>query len=150
MSIAKKNIASPASKERASRIFVYGTLRKAFQHELFKILAKDFQFLGKGFIRGKLFDVGDYPAAVISVTRENQILGEVYQLKGDKNMASVFKIFDKYEGYDSKKISSSEYIRKRMFATLANGKRRLVWVYVYNKSLKSKRMIAHGDYIKHV
>ena len=150
MSTAKKNIVSRKSKERADRIFVYGTLRKAFQHKLFNILVTDFEFIGKGFIRGNLFDVGEYPAAVTSATSESQVLGEVYQLKGDKNMESVFRIFDKYEGYDSKKISTSEYIRKRMFVTLTNGKKKLVWVYLYNKSLNSKRMIPHGDYIKHV
>ena len=45
-------------------LFVYGSLRSGFHHPAYNYISKYFSLKGEGLVRGKLFDLGDYPVAV--------------------------------------------------------------------------------------
>jgi gamma-glutamylcyclotransferase (GGCT)/AIG2-like uncharacterized protein YtfP len=149
MNTTKKNSTLKSSRP-ASKLFVYGTLRNSYGHKLYGLLKDNFELIGKAVIKGKLFDIGKYPGAVISRTDNNQIVGELYQAKKDSDsIEQALKKLDRYEGYDAQD-SSSEYVRKRKFVRLKNGKKVLSWVYVYNRPVKNKHLIESGDYIHHI
>jgi gamma-glutamylcyclotransferase (GGCT)/AIG2-like uncharacterized protein YtfP len=148
MSLTKKN--NTLKTPGPGKLFVYGTLRNNYGHKLYSILRDNFELIGKGVIKGKLFDIGKYPGAVISKTDNNNIVGELYQAKNNEAIDQALKKLDKYEGYDAHNLLSSEYVRKRKFVKLKNGKKALSWVYLYNRPVKNKRLIESGDYIHHL
>jgi len=45
-------------------LFVYGSLRKGFQSEAYEYISRFFTLVGYAKVKGKLFDMGSYPAAV--------------------------------------------------------------------------------------
>ena len=149
MSVPQKNTVNK-SERSANKLFVYGTLRNDYGHKLYSLLKDNFELIGKGVIKGKLFDIGKYPGAIISNADNNKIVGEIYQVKDAACIDSVFKVLDKYEGYDVNDKFSSEYIRKRKLVKLKNGKKVLSWVYIYNKPIANKHLIESGDYINHI
>ncbi len=145
MSGAKKNNRAKSS----DRLFVYGTLRNNYGHKLYHVLKDNFELIGKGIIKGKLFDIGRYPGAIDSIKDKGKIVGELYQARNSNAIDQALKKLDKYEGYDARD-ASSEYLRKKKFVQLPNGRKMLSWVYVYNRPVKNKRLIESGDYIHHI
>jgi pyruvate carboxylase len=143
----KKNIIFKPSGA-ASKLFVYGTLRKACGHPLHNILKDQFEFVARGSIRGILFDIGQYPGALISKHAKTEIVGEIYRVRDYPSGNSALKILDEYEGYDGSDLLGSEFIRKRMFVKIQNKKKLLCWVYIYNRSVINKHPIRSGDYIQ--
>ncbi len=131
------------------KIFVYGTLRENYGHKLYKLLTNNFELVGKGAIKGNLFDIGKYPGAVLSKTG-NKIIGEIYSAKNKGPIEPALEILDRYEGYDKSNLDASEYIRKGKLVKLSNGKKVFSWVYEYNKPVRNKQLIESGDYIRHI
>ncbi len=146
--IKKNNIFK--SSGTAAKLFVYGTLRNAYSHQLHHILSDKFEFIGEGSIRGILYDIGQYPGAVISMSAKTKIVGEIYQVKDKDTIYSALKILDAYEGYDGADLTGSEFIRKKKFVKLNNGKRVLSWIYIYNAPVSDKHLIRSGDFIHHI
>lgn len=66
-------------------------------------------FVCSGYFYGKLFDLGDYPGAVIDIKSLNIVKGEIYKLN---DIDSVFEILDKYEGFGAEFEKPNEFIRK--------------------------------------
>lgn len=149
MKTSKKNISSKKSSGSA-KLFVYGTLRGQYGHKLNKLIRKNFQFIGEGHLKGNLFDIGRYPGAVLSGVSNSNIVGDIYQVNQATDINSTLKILDKYEGYYQGNLKASEYIRKRKYVKLKNGKKVLTWVYLYNKPVAKKRLIEGGDYLRHL
>ena len=126
-------------------LFVYGTLRKAFNLHLFKQIENDIQWLGLSEIRGKLYDLGYYPGAV---QEDNSIItGDVFRLIYPRK---VLAILDEYEGYDPANEIQSLFVREKESILLTNGKDIEAWVYWYNRSVKEKRRIDCGDYLDYI
>jgi gamma-glutamylcyclotransferase (GGCT)/AIG2-like uncharacterized protein YtfP len=102
-------------------------------------------YRGRGFIRGALFDLGDYPAAVAAP--DGRIWGEVYELEDAK---AVLTTLDAIEGYRQEEPDRSLYTRARADVTLADGSSRSAWVYFYNAPLGGAPRIPSGDYRAHL
>lgn len=116
----------------ASRLFVYGTLHPDRAPEEISDVVKNLQHMGTGTIRGKLYDLGDYPAAVVNRNANGKISGSVFALPDDpKALASL----DEYEEFTPSDPANSLFIRTKRMVTLADGSRRLCWVYLYNGQL---------------
>ena len=47
-------------------IFVYGTLRAAIGHSMHSVLSKHGEYMGKGIMSGKLYDISGYPGVLRS------------------------------------------------------------------------------------
>ena len=62
------------------RIFVYGSLRKGFNSPAYQYISQYFDFETPGRIRGKLYDLGEYPAAVPD-SADAFIVGELYKIR---------------------------------------------------------------------
>ncbi len=129
-------------------LFVYGTLRNGFNIPVQDQIKDNIEWLGTSEIKGKLYDIGDYPAALpAEKNAKSTIKGEVIKLHNPKK---VLKVLDAYEGYNPKELSKSEYYRNKETITLQDGKQIDAWVYWYNFPVAGKRRIRHKDYLNYL
>jgi pyruvate carboxylase len=63
------------------RIFVYGTLRKDSDHDMYRVLARSSIFVGDATVNGDLYNLDTYPGLVLSSDAHSIVYGEVYELK---------------------------------------------------------------------
>ena len=126
-------------KKEVNRIFVYGSLRK--KHAPFPdlIRARRMKHIGKGKIRAKLYDLGEYPSAV--ECKENHVYGEVYEIA---NMGKVLPLLDEYEEFDPNKPTCSLFVRKTSRVLMENGRETVALVYFFNKDVGRARIIPTG------
>ena len=101
-------------------------------------------FEGYGFIKGLLFDLGAYPAAIAS---SGKIFGELYQVSDPLKLLSRT---DAVEQYFPQAEQSSMYLRRQVQVPVKNGESKKAWCYYYSKSLSDAVLIADGDYRSHV
>jgi len=57
-------------------IFVYGTLRRAAGHPAHRLVVEHGEFAGNGFVRGRLYDAGEYPGLQLEAAA-GPVAGEV-------------------------------------------------------------------------
>jgi len=100
------------------------------------------KFIGTGKIKGRLYDVGDYPAAVEADEPDAFITGELYEIID----MEVLAILDEWEEYDPRKPNDSLYIRRLADVFLEDGSTATAWAYFYNKSLEGAEFIKSGNY----
>jgi len=137
-----------AESKHTDLLFVYGTL----MHDANPQLSFNLQDYGKNrkqaTFRGKLYDVGSYPAAIASDQETDKIFGELYKLT---NPELAFVELDVYEGYRPKDNEESDYIRKVVTVyTLSEQKAVKAWIYLYNKSVDKLSPIPGGNYIEYL
>ncbi len=123
-------------------LFVYGTLRKDGNKSMFHLLAKHSRFLGYARVRGRLYDLGDYPGLVLS-DEDRWVRGEAYQIDDNPD---VLLTLDRHEGCCPEDPGPYEFERVTQAAVLEDGTTRQVWVYVYRLSIDEKPAIGSGDY----
>ena len=127
------------------RMFFYGTLRTGFNRTTRAGIDDFLKFSGRGWIHGKLFDLGIYPAAIPA--SDGRIWGEVYEFD---DVDFVLGALDDIEGYTHDDPDRSLYTRLRTKVTLEDGQARDAWVYFYNAPLGAAPRIPSGDYLAHI
>ena len=121
-------------------LFVYGTLRRAYNNEMAAFLRQNAEYLHDGVMDGELYDVGTYPAALYKEGSETMIKGNVFKLTGSRE--EVFRVLDLYEG-----VEEDLYIRALRPVCFGEGQTEILcWVYLFNSSIYHLRLIEHGDY----
>jgi gamma-glutamylcyclotransferase (GGCT)/AIG2-like uncharacterized protein YtfP len=126
-------------------LFTYGTLQPGdAPDEIASTLAR-LRPVGKGFVHGVLYDLGDYPGAVLDPSSKRRISGTVFRLSGDPN---VLRKLDEYEEFDSTAPNRSLFIRTMQPVTLGTGRTLQCWVYTYNREPGTARILASGRYRK--
>lgn len=118
-------------------LFVYGTLRKGLNHPMHLTLARNAEFAGIGTFRGRLYNLGQFPAAIASERPSDQVLGEIYALR---DAEWLFSVLDEYEG--------SKFRRETVPIILKNGKRLRCWIYLYTGRRAGLKIIGTGDYVE--
>jgi len=126
-------------------VFFYGTLMAGFDRRRRAAMDTKLSFLGRGWIRASLFDLGLYPAAVPSP--DGCVWGELYEVS---DLATVLPALDEIEGYRPGDTDHSLYVRSQVSVTLPDGHRHDAWVYFYNAPLGQAQRIESGDYLQHV
>src|ERR1051325_4173936 len=122
----------------ANYLFLYGTLREgAAGKETTKVIKK-LQRIGRASIRGRLYDFGAYPGAIIDRFASTSVHGEVVELPEDEK---VLKVLDRYEEFDSANPDKSLFVRKKVNAKLSDGQLLKTWMYVYNGKPTGARLI---------
>ena len=96
------------------RLFVYGSLRSGFQHSAYQYIRDYFIFQGAATVKGQLYDLGEYPAAIPTQT-ENYIKGELYILRNEDEFGWAMGQLDDYEGVNAEIGEIALY--KRAIAT---------------------------------
>lgn len=126
-------------------IFFYGTLMAGFDRRRRAGIDDRLKYVGRAHIRGHLFDLGIYPAAVPAP--DGQVWGEVY---GTDAPQEVLAALDDIEGYRAEDPDKSLYTRQRAKVILPDGQADEAWVYFYNAPLGQAPRIESGDYLAHV
>jgi pyruvate carboxylase len=124
------------------KIFVYGTLRQGYSlhRHLRQVGAK---YAGAGQIRGRLFDLGEYPGVLPSTRPSDSVRGELYDLESPRDQLSAL---DALEEYDPRRPRNSLFRRRIAEVRLDDGQKCKAWVYFFNRKPRSAQLIPQGDY----
>jgi len=126
-----------------TRIFVYGSLRKGFHHFAHEYISKYFKFLSEGKVKGHLYDMGSFPAA-IPTEDEAYIIGELYDLKEGANFSWAIEQLDDYEGVDPEEGELPLY-RREITTVYYNNETTKAWIYWFCGNVDEQPFIASGD-----
>ncbi len=124
-------------------LFSYGTLLPEYAPgEISGTIAKLTAY-ASGWVRGVLYDLGDYPGAVLDPASSSKVFGTILHLPAN---TTVWDELDAYEGFDATNPSASLFIRKRCPVVLANGPTIECWIYEYNGERNRSLIITTGRY----
>lgn len=126
-------------------LFAYGTLADCTAPREITATVKRLKCVGEGFILGRLYDIGEYPGAVLADPGDGKVFGKIFELSGD---ASLLMRLDEYEGFDPKRPTTSLYLRKRVTIYRPNRSPLIGWAYEYNRDVNSACVIKTGRYSK--
>ena len=108
-------------------------------------IIKSLTFIGPATVQAKLYDLGEYPGAVLD-SSESKVFGKAFEFSDDEGL---LKTLDRYEGFDSEDLKHNLFIRTKTDATLNDGSSIECWIYVYNQDTNDAHLIECGDYIKY-
>jgi gamma-glutamylcyclotransferase (GGCT)/AIG2-like uncharacterized protein YtfP len=108
-------------------LFVYGSLRSGFHHPAYTYISRYFLQVAEAKVKGKLFDMGVYPAAV-PTTEESFIVGELYRINHPGEFGWAMAQLDDYEGLRTENNELPLY-RREQATVYFNGQTEQAWVY---------------------
>jgi gamma-glutamylcyclotransferase (GGCT)/AIG2-like uncharacterized protein YtfP len=127
-------------------LFVYGTLLPELAPQAVLNEVRQFIWLGRGVARGRLYDLGAYPGAILDAAAETRIVGQVCRLPDNPE---VLEALDAYEGYYyADPRPDSLFVRATTRVSLADGRELDCWIYIYNREAADAPLVADGDYAK--
>jgi gamma-glutamylcyclotransferase (GGCT)/AIG2-like uncharacterized protein YtfP len=130
------------------QLFVYGSLRSGFNHPAYSYIRDNFILTGEAKVNGKLYDLGDYPAA-LPAHDESSIIGELYTMKEEQEFSWVIAQVDDYEGVNVEPGETALY-RREITTVYINNTTTNAWIYWYNKDVVGKPVIASGDVLQYI
>ncbi|KQM98702.1 hypothetical protein ASE85_12750 [Sphingobium sp. Leaf26] len=122
-------------------LFVYGTLRAAFDGAMARWLRANARLLGPATIGGYLYRVADYPGLVPG--SEGLVLGDLFALN---DAASTLARLDAYEEMTADHPPPHEYRRVRWRVQVADEAVE-AWVYIYAHDVAGLERIVGGDFL---
>jgi gamma-glutamylcyclotransferase (GGCT)/AIG2-like uncharacterized protein YtfP len=125
-------------------LFVYGTLRPKQADSEVADIVKRLRKVGAARVRGRLYDFGDYPGAVIDASSNTAVHGELVELPDQTTLEAL----DQYEEFDSSRPAKSLFVRKKAKITLADGRNVEAWIYVYNRDPGDAPIVRGGNYLR--
>ena len=127
---------------KSALLFVYGTLLN-HNNEFAVYLKEHSHFYANGKVKGKLYDIGEYPGAVLDDS-DKYIYGVILQIEDPE---VVFSEIDDYEGYGDEQPEPNEFIR---ISTDIETASEIVhcYTYVYNLPVDGLEKIEGGRYVK--
>jgi len=131
-----------------NKLFVYGSLRSDFKSSGHKYISDYFNLIGVAKVKGKLYALKDYPAA-LPTQEECFIIGELYSISNLDEFAFAMKQLDDYEGVNTETVGKSLY-KRELTDIYMNGKTVLSWIYWYNGDIKGETFIAGGDVMEYL
>lgn len=124
---------------------MYGSLMAGVQSRVAQTLHQQASLVGRGSIRGDLYDLGQYPGLVLN-QQADYTLGHVFKLnKGPELLAFL----DDYEGIIPGHPDQSEYYRATA-PVLVNEEELTCWMYLYNQPVEGLTRIEGGDYLSYL
>jgi gamma-glutamylcyclotransferase (GGCT)/AIG2-like uncharacterized protein YtfP len=126
-----------------NKLFVYGSLRKGFHHSAYQYISKHFTFVSDAKVKGRLYDLGDYPAAV-PTSEEFYIKGELYEIKSHGEFEWAIEQLDDYEGLNPEEGEKQAYVRQ-LTDVFYNDHSTRAWIYWYNDDVTGRPIIPSGD-----
>ena len=129
-------------------LFVYGSLRKGFPSSAYRYISEHFDFVAQAKVRGLLFDMGHYPAA-LPAQDEHYIIGELYTLRHAEEFSWAMAQLDDYEGTAVEEGELPLY-RREITTVFAGGEVHSAWIYWYNGNVEGKPPIPSGDVLEYL
>jgi gamma-glutamylcyclotransferase (GGCT)/AIG2-like uncharacterized protein YtfP len=116
-------------------VFVYGTLRQGGVRAMPELFVEA-KFVGRGKVRGRLYDLGEYPCLLVDEAG-SLVLGEVYEIDDE-----ILQQLDEIE-------ATADYQRQRTEVAL-DGQSMTCWVYApEGEAYPRRRLINSGDWIEY-
>ena len=128
---------------KSAFLFVYGTLLDN-DNEFAAYLRDKSTFYSDGKVKGKLYDIGEYPGAILAGDTDEYIYGSILQIDEPEK---VFMVVDEYEGFGSRELWPNEFVRVLADIETTAGMINC-WIYLYNQPVNGLRLIAGGKYKK--
>ena len=126
-----------------NKLFVYGTLLD--EDNKYGIYLRDnSKFFSSGKLAGILYDIGEYPGAVLSPAGNDFIYGIILEID---DPSIVLALIDLYEGFGDDQPQPNEFIRVLTEAETDRGHVDC-WIYLYNLPIYGLMPIENGRYIK--
>jgi len=129
----------------SDRLFVYGTLMRGFDHPMAQLLSRSADFIGEARCRGRLYLIRHYPGLVLSDDPGDLVSGELYRLRQPE---ALLREFDMYEACGEGIAEPTEYVRRMLPLTLADGAVSEAWTYIYNWPVAGLPRIASGRFLE--
>lgn len=124
-------------------LFAYGTLLPAHAPAPIAGVVRQLERVGRAFVPGRLYDLGEFPGAILDENAPSKVWGVVFRLRHSEQLLPRL---DDYEGFDPKDPGSSLFVRQRHDVSLTNGGTLNCWVYVYNRTPPPGSFLPGGDY----
>ncbi len=129
-------------------LFVYGSLRSGFRNPAYQYLSRYFRLLGDATVKGKLYDMGQYAAAV-ATDEDRFIHGELYEINEPLEFDWAIAQLDDYEGINVEAGETPLYKREAVAAYL-NGEERTTWIYWFNGDTAGNPEVVSGDMMQYL
>lgn len=130
------------------QLFVYGSLRSGFRSPAYEYISRYFDLVGDAKVNGKLYDLGDYPAARPS-DEEKFILGELYCIRNKNEFSWAMGQLDDYEGVNVA-FDEIPLYRRDVADVHIGGKTTKAWIYWYHGDVEGKPVIESGDVLQYM
>lgn len=124
-------------------LFTYGTLQPGMAPQEIAEAVNKLQPVGEGFVRGTLYDLGEFPGAVFDPRSTQKISGMVFRLPDDRR---VLQQLDDYEEFDPSSPDNSLFVRALHPVELSNGQSIPCWIYLYNRKPEGSRILNDGKF----
>jgi gamma-glutamylcyclotransferase (GGCT)/AIG2-like uncharacterized protein YtfP len=128
----------------SDHLFVYGTLMRGYDNPMAKLLSVNADFLGEASCRGRLYQVKHYPGLVLSNEVADVVFGELYRLRA---VEDLLREFDMYEACGEGFAEPTQYVRRTLPVTLADGSVIEAWTYIYNWPVEHLARIESGRFL---
>lgn len=122
-------------------LFVYGTLRAAFDGSMARWLRQSARLVGPATIGGALYRIADYPGLVAGPG--GRVQGDLFALA---DPAAILAMLDDYEECAAHHPQPHEYLRVAMTVQAADGPV-AAWVYLYARDTTGLPLVADGDFL---
>ncbi|HEX7844208.1 MAG TPA: gamma-glutamylcyclotransferase family protein [Chitinophagaceae bacterium] len=130
------------------QLFVYGSLRSGFRSAAYEYISRFFTFAAEAKVKGKLFDMGIYPAG-IPANEDSYIIGELYIIKNPAEFSWAIGQLDDYEGV-SVEPDEVQLYKRELTEVHANNTTTEAWIYWFNGDVGDKPLIESGDLIQYL
>jgi len=124
-------------------LFVYGTLAEENAPREIADTVRKLKYVGKGFVFGRLYNLGKYPGAILEDKARHKIFGKIFELPSDRKLLNRL---DAYEEFDPKRPAKSLFLRRQTSISRPNRKKVKGWVYEYNGNVGARPLIENGRY----
>jgi gamma-glutamylcyclotransferase (GGCT)/AIG2-like uncharacterized protein YtfP len=130
------------------QLFVYGSLRSGFRSPAYEYISRYFKLVGDAKVRGKLYDLGEYPAAV-PVQEDYFVIGELYTIKQENEFSWAMGQLDDYEGVNIE-VGQEDLYYRELADVLINDTVTRAWIYWYKGDVSSRKQIDSGDVLDYL
>ena len=130
-------------KTNVTKLFVYGSLRSGFHNPAYDYISKYFTLICEAKVKGRLHDMGGYPAAV-NTSDDSFIVGELYDLKDPQDFSWAIEQLDDYEGVNPEEGEPALY-KRDLTDVLYNSDTTKAWIYWFAGDVQGQPMIPSGD-----
>lgn len=133
----------------AYQLFVYGSLRKGFLHPAYEYISRYFDFVSDARVKGLLYDMGDYPAAV-PTEGDATIVGELYAIRETDEFDWAMAQLDDYEGIHPEENEPALYRRDMATVILPEGNTTQAWIYWFDGDVSGRPQVESGDVLAYL
>lgn len=128
-------------------LFVYGSLMREARGPMGARergrLEAEADYVGRGWVAGRLFNLGAYPGLIAAGIRDERVSGDVFRLARE---AVTLAWLDVYEGIRPEAPGRAPYRRVIRAIDMVDGRRIEAWLYLYRGPGPRWRQIHSGHW----